>query len=685
MEISKIFKRFFAFVKKYRFVILMGFLVIYCMVVFWIIPMKESLTPHISQMEGKLYVGEGVTPPEYGINFWGENLDNVDAVYLDGVKCEVCEIPSAESTRVVLRIPEKLYEKKEAFSIQLSKRYGGIFLFKGNAFQVQVSAYTDGRPEISGVSRDTIYGGKGIQKVILNVKNCERGAVLYINEENMGKVNILDNDIVELYISPDMYRDSDSIRMMLGSDLGGGQAVYSNIAEIAIETMDYSQVECSYSMAEENRLIMHAAGMWDGYTYTNCLEAFQENYEKGCRAFEVGLAVTSDDVIVGRHDWSTVMYQSSLVAEDELRLEGYKRNNLPKTYEELCHMYEGRTPLTWTALLDYLASDEGLYIITDTKYGNEAAVKYVFGKMVEEARQQNREDVLDRVVVQIYNQDMYKDILDIYPFPSVIYTLYASPDSREEILELVNHSNLRIIALPRDSIWDDDAFFRELIEKGCYIYVHTINDLDQAAKYIARGCRGVYTDKITPEHFPDLEEKVAAEKERRAKEEAVVPEGTDSAGLTGEELEFRKRYLIHYLEEIKNEDYLVLMCVQDEATAGVDDDIAEALTELGVSERFRDAYRQSYVGILSGGNAIYEAFSEELLEYTYVEGETVFQLKSAGNGVEAIAGIAVDGNDGNKEQALHRGLHITVYNKKLGIVQDRIVFDLYEGLGHTGY
>ena len=276
-----------------------------------------------------------------------------------------------------------------------------------------------------------------------------------------------DDNTIIVDITPDMYESNDVIKLMPVVELNENQTLHGNTFEIKVEDSEYKKYDHTYGLAENNRLIMHAGGAWEGYTYTNCLEAFQSNYEKGCMAFKLDLMLTSDDVIVGRHDWTTVLFNQSLVAEDELSISAYQRNNLPKTYKELCDMYEGRTPLTWMNILDYLLSDESLYIVTDTKYYNDEAVDYLFSKMVDEAKKHHAEKALGRVVVQVYNQDMYQKVMDVYPFKEIIYSLYQSADSNEEVLDFIDNSNVKIITLAKNSFRDNDTFFQDLIDRGC--------------------------------------------------------------------------------------------------------------------------------------------------------------------------------------------------------------------------
>jgi len=59
---------------------------------------------------------------------------------------------------------------------------------------------------------------------------------------------------------------------------------------------------------EENKIefwehfIAHAGGAIDGINYTNCVEALDLSYSKGCKLFELDLVLTTDDKIVAKHD-----------------------------------------------------------------------------------------------------------------------------------------------------------------------------------------------------------------------------------------------------------------------------------------------------------------------------------------------------------------------------------------------
>ena len=641
-------KELWSKLKKKRLSMLLGCAVIYSAVIFVILPVYESLIPEIIKMEGKLYAGERISEPAYGVIFWGNNFSGVDTVYINGTENTACQIIDSSSHRIVVDIPRDVYYGKEAFDIQVAKRIGGVYVCKAKKYTINVSENTQKVPEIIELSSDVIYREQEPRSLTVTLGNMEESEI-YVNGTRTASVAYPDNN-VEISITSDMYQGRESIEIMPVTDIGGGQKLYGDAVVLKVEDVETVKYEHSCELAEKNTIILQAAGMWQGNKGTKCMEAFLEYYGKGSRAFEVDIAVTSDGVLAGYSDWLEQNH-------GEVLLEEYQKNNLPKSFEELCDIYEGQTPLRWEDMLGCLIMDPELYFVVDVKYDNEEAIEYIFGRMVEEARAQGAEAALERVAIQFGSPDMYDKVMEVYPFSTVIYALPQSAENMEEVLEFIENSNVRMITLQQGSAWDQNAFLQELLQDDCYVYIHTVNRILKVAEYMERGYSGVYSDSITAEQLTDAER-------------------------IAEEQEENKQFLINYLQEIKNEDYLVLMSVQDEATAMVDDDIARALEELGVSKDYRFAYHQSYLGIMSGGNMIYEAFSDELLEYEHVEGKNVFQMKSAGGRVEAVSEITVNGE---KNDIYERGLHITVFNKKLGIVQDRIVFDLYRDLGHMNY
>lgn len=237
--------------------------------------------------------------------------------------------------------------------------------------------------------------------------------------------------------------------------------------------------------------IAHAGGVIDEIEYSNCEEAILSNYEKGHKIFEIDLCLTSDDKIVGKHDW-----------EEHIIQEGFYKGYIPTEEKFLSTPLYGKyTPLSFVRLCEIMDEYPDMWIVTDSKEtGTEENIKF-FTIMVETAESLGLEKVLDRIIVQLYNQNMQDTIRKIYPFKSWIFTLYQTEFKRDEgeFLEYVRYcyaNNISAITMQEARVTPN------LVEIGerynVKIYVYTVNDLDKAYHLFQNGISGIYTDRIVP-------------------------------------------------------------------------------------------------------------------------------------------------------------------------------------------
>jgi len=257
-----------------------------------------------------------------------------------------------------------------------------------------------------------------------------------------------------------------------------GRRIISNDNDITFEDFDFKpHAWTNYS------LIAHACGGILELNGRNCLEAFVTNYNNGHTVFEVDLLTTLDKQIAAIHDW-----------------DGYGYGGRPMTYEEFKNIkiYDVFTPMDFDELLRIMALNKEIFIVTDTKSyeDDESAIKEQFEIMRDKANAVDGE-LLNRIIPQIYNQEMYYIIKDVYPFESIIYTLYASPDTDEEVVKFVkDKDDIKVITMG-DVRFSND-FYKKLTKNGKFIYLFTLNDPDLAGEFFNRGVRGVYTDFILP-------------------------------------------------------------------------------------------------------------------------------------------------------------------------------------------
>ncbi|MBA4686421.1 MAG: glycerophosphodiester phosphodiesterase [Candidatus Galacturonibacter soehngenii] len=249
-----------------------------------------------------------------------------------------------------------------------------------------------------------------------------------------------------------------------------------------------------YSWAKENNLIAHAFGGISGTTYTNSLDAFKFNYSNGFKIFEVDLVLSSDDHLVLKHDWSSLVSQmlkqeiSADKQDKALSLSEFKTMKIHGWME----------PLSFEDVIEIMDKDKDIYIVTDTK---DIPTDELFGQIVELVSKYDI-NILKRIIPQIYNEEMYYQIKEIYNFDSYIYTLYQTSSGDDEVISFMKENNLKVVTAPTFRMTEE--FASKLNENNIYIYVHTINAAPEIKFFKNIGVYGFYTDFITPKYYESI-------------------------------------------------------------------------------------------------------------------------------------------------------------------------------------
>lgn len=252
---------------------------------------------------------------------------------------------------------------------------------------------------------------------------------------------------------------------------------------------DSSQYNDSF---RAHRMIAHAMGGISGQPYTNSYEAFIANYEKGIRVFEADFLLSADNDLIARHEWGE-SFTKLMGQEDGLKPERYGAIFSTKEFKgaKIMGRYE---PLTWDDVLDLMVDYSDMYLVTDTKQIKPEEIDQIFSKIVDGAKQRDPE-ILTRIVPQIYNHPMWDQIEAIYPFESVIFTLYQTHESDEEVLQFAKEKGLAAITMSEARA--NKHLVSELNKLGIPSYVHTINDVEKMQKFKNMGVYGFYTDSLT--------------------------------------------------------------------------------------------------------------------------------------------------------------------------------------------
>lgn len=248
---------------------------------------------------------------------------------------------------------------------------------------------------------------------------------------------------------------------------------------------------------EEYPVVCHALGRTEeGYTLTNSLEALEYNYKRGQRVFETDCAITSDQVVVLRHDWESDLGQAESFGWTE------EEKNVPTAEEFLgVPIYDRYTPMTLLDLYRYMDEKTDIYIVLDPKYSPD--VNGQFSLIVNTALDNGLESVLDRLIVQLYYEDMYDEVESVYSFRHYIYTLYyIGFPGGEEAGSFCEEKGIPVLVMPYT--WVHAGVMQELEPYKLELYVHTVNEPQDAQNMAALHVDGIYSDEILPEQMEQL-------------------------------------------------------------------------------------------------------------------------------------------------------------------------------------
>lgn len=249
---------------------------------------------------------------------------------------------------------------------------------------------------------------------------------------------------------------------------------------------DYSWTEYPY--------IAHAMGGILGNNYTNSREAFILNYQLGQRVFEADFDITTDGRTVLTHDadaWRINTVPKFNTEDSTLDPKAFTYDNFMSSL-----WYDKYHTIDVDGVFQLLQEHPDAYIITDTKYFDEERVTLQFSEIINAAKKYDAK-LLDRLIIQIYRPEMLELVMNLYPWKSIIYTLYSNPDwTPENVLAFAKESGVKFITIwgslvERETI---DLWDAAKIKVGA----HTINSLAEANRLRSLGVSVIYTDFLLP-------------------------------------------------------------------------------------------------------------------------------------------------------------------------------------------
>ncbi|MBO6563332.1 MAG: hypothetical protein JJ956_01200 [Pseudomonadales bacterium] len=236
-------------------------------------------------------------------------------------------------------------------------------------------------------------------------------------------------------------------------------------------------------------VIAHAGGGIDGNTYTNSLQAVDENYSLGTRYFEIDLAFTSDGHWVATHDWRHWLKKNLPNSSPDFipTLEDFTKTRIKK--ERLSWSIEkSYPPSTLSDFSLYLQKHPDAHIVTDIKNLTQ------FQQLLNDIRQLPAKK---QFVLQVYNFEQIAKVKETLPDAKIILTMYrlGNPQKFVDEIETVR-GELFGITMPMN--WVSDAFLKQANHWKLPVFLHgapaNINSRQLHHSMGLRGVNGFYLD-----------------------------------------------------------------------------------------------------------------------------------------------------------------------------------------------
>ncbi|MBR3883980.1 MAG: hypothetical protein IKJ31_04395 [Bacteroidaceae bacterium] len=227
-------------------------------------------------------------------------------------------------------------------------------------------------------------------------------------------------------------------------------------------------------------LIAHAAGVIDGYTYTNSREAFDRAVKNGYRFIEFDFSFTADSVLVATHTWRE--YNVAVGCE-------HRGDSAPLSADFISQKLYGRyTTLTAEQVNKLFEENENLILVTDIMSDADILERY-FPLLKE------------RMVVEAFS---YKDYIELKHrgYFRVLYSCLAKDLEQTIVRHMLLHhffdgEKVEWIALHASAF--NNVLFK-FVNTLCSLKIalFTVNNISEVPCKYRDNIEMLYTDTILP-------------------------------------------------------------------------------------------------------------------------------------------------------------------------------------------
>lgn len=237
----------------------------------------------------------------------------------------------------------------------------------------------------------------------------------------------------------------------------------------------------------EHKLVAHALGGIDGYTYLNSKEGCEDSYSKGMRFIETDLFLSADGALICSHGFKKADVERMGIAELTV-------GTPPESAVwDKMRFFDTYSTADGDDILYYLETYPELYFEFDMRslkgedaYRMARAVVDKFGKDSE---------IFQRILIQVYSIEMYEIFKEVYDFPVIQF--YLTESYCKEIDTYIDFCKSHdIVSVAVSDSYVTDEILDKLRNSGIKILVHTIDDVQKAEDYLEKGVTVICTNHL---------------------------------------------------------------------------------------------------------------------------------------------------------------------------------------------
>ena len=143
-------------------------------------------------------------------------------------------------------------------------------------------------------------------------------------------------------------------------------------------------------------------------------------------------------------------------------------------------------------VVEYMKDHKDMYLVVDLKTNDIKSVEQAYKKLVDTFKKVDATS-LNRVIPQIYYEEMYKPVMNIYDFKSMIFTTYRLEELEvNRIVDFSYEHGIKIVAANKFKFSDD--LTKKLVDRDISLYMYTYNDQNKVNSLRNSYVSGFYTD-----------------------------------------------------------------------------------------------------------------------------------------------------------------------------------------------